>query len=237
MTDPISTNLLGRIPFNYGAHSKVYKCEYKGSKYVVKEYTKKTDELKYLNQIGYSPHIVKHYPELSQESAGLFPKGFLVLERMDFTLCTFLAGCQYIKEKDEYIFILKSILLGLMDIHNNGVIHNDLHSSNILINDVNKIHQVKICDFTWSTTPENAERAQLSYGDPSCPPDPVSTFKSDMYAIGLIMEEMLGHRFTEDTLEPFSESHKDLIERLKSKDPAKRPNVHEVLNHPFLKNT
>lgn len=89
----------------------------------------------------------------------------------------------------------KEIALGLSEIHKNGVIHRDIKSSNIMINNDDK---VKIIDFGTALHSE-AERVTVEgniigsaqYLAPELLDKVDASVKSDIYSLGIVLFEML----------------------------------------------
>ncbi|RIB27716.1 kinase-like domain-containing protein, partial [Gigaspora rosea] len=86
------------------------------------------------------------------------------------------------------------ITLGLAYLHENDIVHNDLHSMNILIND----GKVLIADFgmsnqlNGSNTSSSAIIGMMAYIDPQClrSERKKRTKKSDIYSLGVILWEL-----------------------------------------------
>ncbi|WP_045433441.1 serine/threonine-protein kinase [Metamycoplasma canadense] len=101
---------------------------------------------------------------------------------------------------EEAIRIAKEICQGLIDIHSSNVVHRDLKPSNILIeqntNDVKLIDfGISIADETLKVTADNKTVGSIQYLAPEIlKKKEKASFRSDIYAFGMILYEMLsGH--------------------------------------------
>jgi serine/threonine protein kinase len=95
--------------------------------------------------------------------------------------------------KDKFSFAI-DIALGLKFIHENGILHRDLHPENILVGDDRR---AKIADFGLSRRMQRATTTHQAYGVAgyipperlAYPPEPYTT-KSDIYSLGVIYWEI-----------------------------------------------
>ncbi|RIB29456.1 kinase-like domain-containing protein [Gigaspora rosea] len=103
--------------------------------------------------------------------------------------------------------IAKEIALGLLFLHNKGIIHRDLHSKNILIHQ----GQPKIADFglskqinEMSTSSSSSFHGMPEYIDPKCfiIPNYKRDKKSDVYSLGVILWEISSGRSPFQNFEP-----------------------------------
>ncbi|RHZ74608.1 hypothetical protein Glove_220g24 [Diversispora epigaea] len=153
------------------------------------------------------------------------------------------------------IVFLRNIVGGIKRIHNKKILHRDLHSGNILIQD--NFGRAIISDLGFSqpaTIKSDLSRKSQIYGIiPYMAPElfkgrPYS-YKSDIYSLGMIMWQMTsGHRpfhdqehgpklildildgkrpeITEDTPECWA----NLMKRCWHPDPSQRPTINEIYN-------
>lgn len=92
--------------------------------------------------------------------------------------------------------LLKAILSALAHIHMKDTLHRDLKPSNILLADKNDLSSVKIIDFGLSekyvfNDDGSSERGTLFYMAPEVVSQGVVTKSVDMWAIGIIMFQLL----------------------------------------------
>lgn len=107
---------------------------------------------------------------------------------------------QYIKNKvrlsvDEIYVIMKQIISAMAVAHKKGIIHRDLKTQNILIS---KDNVVKITDFGIATglnetalTQTNTLIGSIHYLSPELARGSKATIQSDIYALGIIMYELM----------------------------------------------
>ncbi|KAF0550256.1 kinase-like protein [Gigaspora margarita] len=101
---------------------------------------------------------------------------------------------------EDKLRIAREIALGLLFLHDNRIVHRDLHSKNILIHQ----KQPKIADFglskqineTSMMTSNSTARGMLAYIEPQCFIDPryKRDKKSDVYSFGIILWEISSGR-------------------------------------------
>lgn len=157
------------------------------------------EEMKIAQKIS-NPYIIKFYE-------GVFDSvdQFIVMEYVDgITLG------EYIKERtklrvDEVVDFAKQIIKGFIEIHNSGIVHRDLKSANIMVDKTNKI---KIIDFGIALednsvryTATNKVIGSVQYMAPEILNKQSATIQSDIYALGILLYEMLigSPPFKEDT--------------------------------------
>uniref|UniRef100_A0A8C6DQD9 Interferon-induced, double-stranded RNA-activated protein kinase n=1 Tax=Moschus moschiferus TaxID=68415 RepID=A0A8C6DQD9_MOSMO len=150
------------------------------------------------------------------------------------------------KEPDKHLALefFQQITTGVHYIHSEQLIHRDLKPNNIFLVAMN---QIKIGDFGLVTYLKNDEmrtskKGTLRYMSPeqlSCAKDYGN--EVDIYALGLILAELLHicptcsetAKLFEDlksgNLDVFDDKERDLLEKLLSVDPKKRPNTSEIL--------
>ncbi|POG74657.1 kinase-like domain-containing protein [Rhizophagus irregularis DAOM 181602=DAOM 197198] len=100
------------------------------------------------------------------------------------------------KESDYYLKIenLKGIASGLLDIHNAGKVHKDLHSGNILFNYIPYISDLGMCQ--PANNEEQSAKKEGVYGVlPYMAPEVLRGYQytkaSDIYSFGIIMNEYI----------------------------------------------
>ncbi|RIB16890.1 kinase-like domain-containing protein [Gigaspora rosea] len=194
-----------------GGFGIVYSATFQGTKYALKSLRKNLqlqeedirdfkDELENFYKIEDHPNVIKFYGISRDSNDFLF-----VLQLADGgNLRDYLFG----KQKDnfyeiswsELIQIANDIANGLNHLHNNRIIHRDLHSKNILIHD----NRALISDFGISkqmdySTSGTQVKGMMAYIEPQCilqykMDDNKKVFKrdkkSDIYSLGMLLWEL-----------------------------------------------
>ena len=122
----------------------------------------------------------------------------IVMEYVDgTTLDVFLASHPTLKERRRIFYEL----LDAVDfLHTKQVIHNDLKPSNILVTRVG--HHIKLIDFGYSDCDVQIDKATggtLGFASPELEKRQTLDCSSDIYSLGLLMREMLPHRYRHTT--------------------------------------
>nr|XP_031540836.1 interferon-induced, double-stranded RNA-activated protein kinase isoform X3 [Vicugna pacos] len=138
----------------------------------------------------------------------------------------------------------EKITAGVHYIHSNQLIHRDLKPSNIFLVDTN---QIKIGDFGLVTSLKNdnmrtTEKGTKRYMSPEQDSSEDYGNEVDIFPLGLILAELLYicPTFSETVkmfdklragifLDVFDNKEKDLLQKLLSKEPKKRPDTSEIL--------
>lgn len=95
---------------------------------------------------------------------------------------------------DQTMDIMEAILSGLAAAHNNGIVHRDLKPENVLLADDGRI---KIGDFglaraaSANTATGNALLGTIAYLSPELVTRGIADTRSDIYAVGIMLYEML----------------------------------------------
>ncbi|RIB02359.1 kinase-like domain-containing protein [Gigaspora rosea] len=126
--------------------------------------------------------------------------------------------------------LLHSIISDLQMIHSQGLIHRDLHSGNIL---QDNLHSAYVADLGLSITTTktlNAERRGvfgiLPYIAPEVLDGEQYTTASDIYSFGIIMWEIL---FENPIIENTPQCYINLMKKCWERDPIKRPSSQKIL--------
>lgn len=234
--------MLTQTPFASGAHSNVFEAYRGDQELVIKVYNSPSREPSILQKVHPHKNIVHYFPNIRPSCCASAPHGYVVLERLQATLDWYLKGCWNIDDPVQYCRIVRQILAALKHVHSLGIIHNDLHPGNILVqtHKGTQFVSVKLCDFSCSVTTsevkatENVSYGNMTYGPPSGElPSPAA----DMYALGSIMNAMRGFRADEKTIPFFSKDHEKLVTSLLSPTPQNRPTADQALHSPFLNET
>ncbi|KAF0532020.1 kinase-like protein [Gigaspora margarita] len=199
-------------------------------------------ELKIFQKVDH-PNIIKFYGVSKIQGGRLFWKNFM------FVLQFAEGGSlrDHLKAKrqnnsyeiswNELIKIAKDIVLGLTYLHSKGIIHRDLHSNNILIND----NKALIADFGISkqldetSISSSGAIGMLPYIDPQCVRHNQKPVKeSDIYSVGVLLWELTSGRPPsynpiKTTSENVPSDYIVLYEECWSPERDKRPKLDNIL--------
>ncbi|KAL2099347.1 hypothetical protein ACEWY4_005827 [Coilia grayii] len=168
---------------------------------------------------------------------------------------------RYLKDRDqpftedEARHFMHQIVRGLLYLHTHGILHRDLTLSNLLLT---TSMNVKIGDFGLATQLRVPEEKHFTMcGTPNYISPEVATrsahgLESDVWSLGCMFYAFLAGRppFDTDTVRRtlnrvvlgdyampphLSPQAQDLIGQLLRKDPAQRPSLSAVLEHPFMR--
>jgi polo-like kinase 1 len=151
-------------------------------------------------------------------------------------------------------YFTHQIVTACQYLHDRRIIHRDLKLGNLFLNDE---MQVKIGDFGLATTLDfDGERKKTLCGTPNyIAPEMLDkkghSYEVDIWAVGCILYTLLVGKppFETETLKDtynriktnqysipsrIGKNAATLISRLLAPDPARRPNVHEILQYPFF---
>ncbi|KAL3201806.1 hypothetical protein MRX96_042822 [Rhipicephalus microplus] len=147
------------------------------------------------------------------------------------------------------------VLLALEHVHSRQILHRDLKTQNLLLNQCRSI--VKVGDFGISKILTSKSKAESIVGTPNnlspeiCVGKPYNQ-KSDVWALGCILYELLTLRspfegnhvpslvmkIIRGSYEPISDHYsaqvRNLLERMLQKEPSQRPSVNQLKATPFL---
>ncbi|KAF0550264.1 kinase-like protein [Gigaspora margarita] len=195
-----------------GAFGKVFKCEWKDCELMVALKCLKIDtilsldekiikdfikELKLLRRASNHPNIISFYG-VTKDYDGHY---HMVMQYAnEGTLREYLKVEFNNLQWKNKLCIAREIALGLLFLHDNNIVHRDLHSKNILIHQ----KQPKIADFglskqineTSMMTSDSTAHGMLAYVEPQCfiVPKYKRDKKSDVYSFGIILWEISSGR-------------------------------------------
>lgn len=163
-------------------------------------------------------------------------------------------------ERDASV-IIRQIVAAIEYLHSQGIAHRDLKPENLLTSGEGEKEIVKVADFGLSKD-FGEDRLKTSCGSPGYVAPEVLTIDApydkavDMWSIGVILYILLcgyppffaetdpelfklimevNYNFDGDEWDDVSETAKDLIRKLLTKDPAVRMTASEMANHPWVK--
>jgi calcium-dependent protein kinase len=249
-----------------GGYGKVYKAQHKESgvtravkiiqKDKVKDYNTFITELNILKNLDHPNivNIIETFETLTLCYVVLeYCQGGELFERL----------CKYKTFSEQHAAqIMKSLISAVMYCHNNGICHRDLKPENCLFLNQNDDSDLKIIDFGLSVVVTEEEILHDMYGTPYyIAPEMLSgsyTKVVDCWSLGVIMYMLLSgtppfngvnnneilrnvhsgeYTFRRKGFKKVSNSAKDLITRLLTKDPAYRITAQQAFMHPWIKDS
>jgi serine/threonine protein kinase len=182
---------------------------------------------------------------------------WIIVELMNASLTDLVTKTAGNMQEPHISYVCREVLKGLESMHQNNRIHRDIKSDNILIGAKG---QVKIGDLGYAAqlTTEKSTRNTIvgtpSWMAPELAVGDFYDFKVDIWALGIVSLEMADGEpphlrenvmkalyliisGPSPTLKPnkeWSEYFKDFVAACLCKNPAERPTVTELLQHPFI---
>ena len=234
----------------FGGFGNVYKFEYDGKIYALKEISlaklspkelnEYEKEAKILSKFN-NENIVKYYDSFTKDN-----KFYIIMEYGgNKTLKKFIDDKNSQLIKPETInSIIKQICLGLKEIHDAGITHRDLKPANIFIDENLRI---KIGDFGASTS-SNYFTTQIGTQEYMAPELQVKkksgdkfSNKVDIYSLGCIFYELftlsnyyrdkIYNSIKEINTNFYDEKWQKLINLMLSLNPNDRPNIEKILKY------
>lgn len=194
-------------------------------RHLIQEYT----ALKYLEDCDY---IVK--------TKGVdFENLELYMELYDCSLRGWLGENVTERKRDEekILYIIRCILMGLVELHDRGLAHGDLKPGNVLVRKSPIKAVLGDCGFVSVSKYAKVERTALTYRDPIIDKD----LSHDMYSFGMCLLEMVGEIRLNRPPKSYDElqiliknkvkdkKYKSILLSLLNGDKAKRPTAREIL--------
>lgn len=156
--------------------------------------------------------------------------------------------------------VIRQIAKGLEALHKANIIHRDLKPENCLFSDKNEDSTLKIMDFGLSSVEDFSDPivtlfGSIDYVSPEALSRQDVSAASDMWSVGVILYILLSgcppfhaptnrekqqrilqgeFSFQDHTWKTISSSAKELISRLLSVEPYKRPTASDLLGHPWV---
>lgn len=196
-----------------------------------------------------SEYIVKFYDALYVNN-----EVWIVLEYMNESVKSLVETAPM--NEEAIAWVANQVLHGLKYLHGNGIMHRDIKSSNIL---VNEFGDVKLCDFGVSAyfTPkrmQNRVSGTLPFIAPEIIIDKSYNELCDIWSLGItcieaakgkapyldLDEHELCQKLKREyipTLDgTFSDEFNKFVQKCLIRDPRNRPSAEDLLNDPFIKN-
>ncbi|CAD8082823.1 unnamed protein product [Paramecium sonneborni] len=145
-----------------------------------------------------------------------------------------------LREDKAYKYFIQ-IVQAVQYLHQKNVLHRDIKLSNLLINQED---QIKLADFTWSTSLQMGYVAPqicgtLEYMPPEVIQNGFQNEKLDIWSLGIVLYEMLHNDFPQNGLifirNGISKECKSLMKQMLEVDTYKRPSTSEVLSSQWVK--
>ncbi|MCU1639086.1 MAG: pknB [Microbacteriaceae bacterium] len=166
------------------------------------------------------PNVVNVYDQ-GQDSE----TAYLVMEYLPGITLRDLLEEHHVLTTDQAFDIMEAVLSGLAAAHKNGIVHRDLKPENVLLADDGRI---KIGDFglaraaTANTATGNALLGTIAYLSPELVTRGIADTRSDIYAVGIMLYEMLAGEQPFKGEQPFQIAHQhanDTVGTPSSKNP------------------
>ena len=153
--------------------------------------------------------------------------------------------------------LLPNVLIGLQDLHNNCIVHNDVKPENIVLcqNGKMKLIDFDLATFTNDQTKKDGVFGTWPYMAPEVIDGAEHTEKVDVWSIGVVfyvsltgilpfeahskqeyLQNVKTQPMAKSVLQKLNISQKliNLISWMLTKDPAKRPSISDCLNHEWF---
>jgi len=186
--------------------------------------------------------------------------GVIAMEKMDIDLMDYLLRANRLEENiAKYIF--RAICKGVAHCHSLNIVHLDIKPDNVLLrfDDENpeEISQIKLCDFGYSSKKKSVKKGEefgtYEYRPPECSynsslSQQVLLDKVDIWGLGVTLFVLITGLFPVvyknnkvyktdlATVNAYckGEDCYHLVKWMLNENPADRPSVFDILNHPWL---
>ena len=161
---------------------------------------------------------------------------YLVMEYLPGITLRDLLEEHHVLTTDQAFDIMEAVLSGLAAAHKNGIVHRDLKPENVLLADDGRI---KIGDFglaraaTANTATGNALLGTIAYLSPELVTRGIADTRSDIYAVGIMLYEMLAGEQPFKGEQPFQIAHQHANDTVGTPS-SKNPKVPAVLDELVL---
>ncbi|MCY7326018.1 MAG: Stk1 family PASTA domain-containing Ser/Thr kinase [Microbacteriaceae bacterium] len=161
---------------------------------------------------------------------------YLVMEYLPGITLRDLLDEHHILTTDQAIDIMEAVLSGLAAAHKSGIVHRDLKPENVLLADDGRI---KIGDFglaraaSANTATGNALLGTIAYLSPELVTRGIADTRSDIYAVGIMLYEMLAGEQPFKGEQPFQIAHQHANDTVPTPS-SKNPNVPAELDELVL---
>lgn len=197
-------------------------------------------ELIIMQKIGYHPNIIQLIANVCDDQDG----SFILMEGIKdgFTLDNYCAwswtqvplsirGC---------ILLIRQLASALLHLHQLGIIHHDIKSTNVLVDISGKDPTLKLCDFGLSEIVDENGKGREDYREAgtynSMAPEQLSgnepiTTKIDIYSFSSLCNGILLKGRDLDKIKWFIPIKlSDIIAKCCKRDPKERPSINEVID-------
>jgi eukaryotic-like serine/threonine-protein kinase len=178
------------------------------------------------------PNVMRIYPDENRSRV------YMVMEWVDGTLLRIIMHKEGKMPQERAIAITQGILKALDYIHKNGVVHRDLKPENIMLNDQDEI---KLIDFGIASQAGAKRLTYAGFTQALGSPDYISPeqvkgkrgdARSDLYAVGIMLYEMLSGKTPFSGPSPLAVMNDRLINHPlppREAEPSISPQLQEVL--------
>ena len=209
-------------------------------------------------KICHHPYIIKLYDVFETND-----EIYIIMEYFENNLLSYIKKYNYILSEKKACEIIYKLSLAINYIHSFGIIHRDLKPENILITDYSSNIDIRLLDFGLSKIILPNEKLTESYGTIGYAAPELLLKKPynksvDIWSLGIISffllcgylpfddkesKEEIARKTIKEPI-PFEENiwknksneAKDFINKLLEKDPEKRLNINQILDHSWFKN-